>query len=237
MRWAKLIAVFALLVLVVSSAPAVARADGPDYSNPAAVKGLVRQLEQAGIKGDKIWKSFSPVAQAAVIKYLHLDADGKKGQIVSVVIVPAQKVGVSSQTISPTVSPEWWCNCYEIHNVTGPSPYNQVPAAAIAQAWGPGILTLSTTKQVSNQWSANVGVSAEVVSAGVGLNVTWSSSWTYSYQINVPAGEMWEIDANNYYYRYYYDVYWNPWVGDPYKVGDGWADDFKAVTYVSRRIA
>lgn len=193
---------------------------------------LIEQLAKAGRNGDRLWKTFSPAQRAQIIKYLNLD-DGKS-QIVSLVIIPFDGQ-ITKPTVGEIIEPQWWCGCYEIRNVAGPAAYNQVPAAAIAQAWGPGVLTLSTTKQVSNKWSANASVSAGVVSAGVGFDVTWSSSWTYSYQVTVPAGKLWEIDAYNLYHRYTYDVYYNPTIGNPYKVGTGWADEFKGVTYVIRK--
>ncbi|QIB25937.1 hypothetical protein [Caloranaerobacter azorensis] len=47
-------------------------------------------------------------------------------------------------------------------------------------------LDFSITRTVSNTWSTNIGFSADVVSGGVGFDVTWSEqkSWGYSVEVN-----------------------------------------------------
>ena len=103
--------------------------------------------------------------------------------------------------------------------------------ATMVRGTGPGHLTLSYTRSVSNQWSASANVSAEVVSAGVGFNVTQSTTVQYSYSMDVPAGKTYEIDAHDVFRRTYFQVYYNPLIGSAYWVGSGWADRFIGVAY------
>lgn len=230
MKWCKVLAVLALVVLAVSVAPSVARADEPDYSNPAVVNALVQQLTNSGANSAQLWQKMSPRAQTAILKYLRLE-QYERSSIVTIVMSKAKPF---SLTIAPEAG--WYCGCYGVYNVQGPYQYYATPYAAMVRGKGPGTLTLGATRQVSNKWSATVGIKAAEVSAGVGFDVTWTNSWTYSYQTTVPSGQNWEIDAYNVFNRNTYDVYYYPRASAPYKAGTRTAHNFQGVAYVVRRV-
>jgi hypothetical protein len=126
---------------------------------------------------------------------------------------------------------QWWCvsNCYYVQNVrrTGTN-YSYVTSVA---GWGPSTITLSLTRSVSNGYSANVGVSAQAVSAGVGFNVQYTQSVTYSNAVQVPWGQCWRITAYDTFGIYAYDVMFNPFFGDAYRAGYGNAWNFTGIYY------
>ncbi|MBI4672820.1 MAG: hypothetical protein HY741_14270 [Chloroflexi bacterium] len=66
MKWFKVLAVLALFALAVGAAPRVARADEPDYSNPAVVKALVADLAKSGNNAALRWSTLSPQGKLAV---------------------------------------------------------------------------------------------------------------------------------------------------------------------------
>jgi hypothetical protein len=88
-------------------------------------------------------------------------------------------------------------------------------------------LSFSITKTVSNGWNTNIGFSANTVSSGVGYNVQWSAtkSWTYSATVN-PYKTV-HIGYQDWYHvqEYYCHTMWlyNP---PTYTFGDGWAQQW-----------
>lgn len=202
-------------------------------------RAIMEQLEKAGDHAGSVWDGLSPAQQDAVLQYLQPDfyKQGKRGKIERVIFVPAtdtskpreskQAKGSPSQT---GMQPMWGSAYYYIVNNT----YCCIDDyyATSVSGYGPGTLTLDITQSVSNQWSANVGVSADVVSAGVGFDVTHSQSYHYSYSTTLNAGEHKQINAYNRYYHYNYEVWYNPTFGDAYHAGDGNADNFMGVEYV-----
>lgn len=68
-----------------------------------------------------------------------------------------------------------------------------------------GVLTLGSSTTVSNTFSANVGVSANVVSAGVGFDVTNSFTRSSSYSVNT-GGSSYQIVAYDSYNNFAFDV-------------------------------
>ena len=134
-------------------------------------------------------------------------------------------VGLSPQVDSQDGA-AWWCNCYELHNQSYGGHIDRFITSTRATNYtGQTItLSLSETHSVGNTWSANVGVTADVVTAGVGFDVTVSYDHTFSTSAPVPPGQTIEIDAYTGLERTNYDVYVNPWIGDTYYAGSGNAD-------------
>jgi len=154
-------------------------------------------------------------------KFVSADELAKNGQLAVI------GVGGSAGKISPM----WWCSfgCYYIQNTwRGGDTYSFVTQVS---GWGPSTISLSFTSAVSNTWSASGGISAGAVSAGLGFNVTQSQSVTYSNSVNVPWGYCWRIVAYNQFANYGYDVMFNPFIGDAYRVGAGSARRFVGVYY------
>jgi hypothetical protein len=128
--------------------------------------------------------------------------------------------------------PQWGCvaNCFWLQNVKYAG--KNEPFVTMVKGNGPGKLSLELSQTVTNGWTATVGVEAKVVSAGVEFNVSWSATQRYAYETQVPRGACWTIRAYNIYHDYTYDVWHNPFLGDPYKLGSGRAWKFMGVKYV-----
>jgi hypothetical protein len=130
------------------------------------------------------------------------------------------------------ITPQWGCviNCLWVNNVKYVG--KNEPFVTMAQANGPGKLTLDISRTVSNGFTASVGVDAKVVSAGVEFNVTWSATQRYVYETQVPNNACWTIRAYNIYHDYTFDVWHNPLLGDPHRIGSGRAWKFMGIKFV-----
>ena len=96
-----------------------------------------------------------------------------------------------------------------------------------------GSLTLSFSSKIAATWNASVGVSASVVSAGVGFNVSAEYSVTQSNTIDTN-GRYAEIRAYAEYTGYRFDVWESGWFGDK-KVGNGTALRPVGICFVTYR--
>ena len=108
-------------------------------------------------------------------------------------------------------------------------PAGKADGPAVEGDGGPTGATLSMSQQgsVSNTFQANVGVNAQVVSAGVGFNVTQSWSVTYGYSVQVPPNKTYRIQSFHHYNGVDFNV-WDDDCGDPADtlVGSGTAWSF-----------
>jgi len=182
--------------------------------------------------------AFSSTAYAGTPPHAASPTAAPSGTLISEKFVSAEQLAKSGQlTVTGAnasagkIFPMWWCsfNCYYIQNVwRGGDTYSFVTQV---YGWGPSTISLSFTSAVSNTWSANGGISAGAVSAGLGFSVTQSQSVTYSNSVSVPWGYCWRIIAYNQFANYGYDVMFNPFIGDAYKVGNGTASRFLGVYY------
>jgi hypothetical protein len=86
-----------------------------------------------------------------------------------------------------------------------------------------GQLTLSVTLSVSNSWSANVGIDAAGVTAGVGFDVSSSLAVLFQHTVDVPAYTCIQIKAYELVAVYKFNVWQEPFIGSDTKVGSGWA--------------
>ena len=109
-----------------------------------------------------------------------------------------------------------WCSGWYLSNVQyrGGSWYFPSLRLGAAEGWGPITLTVNVTRTVSATFSANVGVSAEVVSAGVGFDVNASFSVSTEGSWNVPSGVHGRLEAYALFDKYTFDV-WDDDCGDP----------------------
>jgi hypothetical protein len=98
--------------------------------------------------------------------------------------------------------------------------------------YGPGTLTYSSAVTSEHSFSANVGVSASVVTAGVGFDVTWSNTHTDSFSTDVPAGQCKKILSIEIKKQRSFDVWANPWLGSDYYAGSGSAHKSMGRTFV-----
>lgn len=140
------------------------------------------------------------------------------GTLVSRVRVPATITKDAHG--ATTIQPDWFCNCYEIKNVKAAGTGWRFLGASRGSSPTTSV-SITINQTVSNSYSANVGVSADSVSAGVGFSVTQTYGVSQTGSANIPAGQTIEIDAYAVYNVSTYDVWWNPALGGDYKVGSG----------------
>lgn len=97
---------------------------------------------------------------------------------------------------------------------------------------GPSIATMTVREPVPAEWRATGGVNARVVSAGVGFDVAKSYAVSESHTVSVPAGRMLGLVAYPIYYLAQFDVYYDPVIGGPFKVGNGYAMKLVGIYFV-----
>jgi hypothetical protein len=161
----------------------------------------------------------------------------KKGTVVDEYFVSADQLRAAGLLVDKSdpgrgIEPQWGCvfDCWYLRFVTYAGETNVFRTQAKGSP-GPMTLTLETTLTVSNAFTATVGVKASVVSAGVGFNVTWSASQSYTAQTTVPAGACRIIKAYDTIWNYRFEVWDKNFFGDPFKVGSGTAKRFMGVWY------
>jgi len=77
-----------------------------------------------------------------------------------------------------------------------------------------------------------VGVTAQIVSAGLGFSVTDTVAQTCAYTAQLASGQHATIDAYAINEVYDYDVWYNPLLGNAYYAGCGYATTCIGVDYV-----
>ena len=87
------------------------------------------------------------------------------------------------------------------------------PFVTMVMGNGPSTIAIDITRTVTNSFSATVGVSAEVVSAGVGFNVQRSETVAYRSSTTVPNHACWTVRAYNVFFEYGYEVWKEPFIG------------------------
>jgi hypothetical protein len=105
------------------------------------------------------------------------------------------------------------------------------PFVTMVQGNGPTTIAIDITRTVKNSFSANVSVSAEVVTAGVGFNVERSESVAYRSSTTVPNGACWTIRAYNVFFEYSFEVWQEPFIGSDRKIGTGTARNFQGIEF------
>lgn len=235
-----LFSLFVVLVMLLSSAGMVHAEPGGSQDH-TSVQATVMQLRQAGEQAGAAWARLSPEQQEAVLQDLKPSfyMEGKKGSLVSITATKANTNAKSESSVpAPTGGKsgiDAWGGDYSVRSVYGCGQY--YTRVTSVRGNGPQTLTLTYQATASNSWNANVGVDAGAVSAGVGFNVEWSTSWSYGSSTEVPAGQTWEIEARNLYDGYSFDVWWDPWGSDPPRYdGYGYAYNFYGVDYYVWRV-
>lgn len=215
---------------------------------PAETQAVLAQLNAAGAHAGQVWDTLSPAQQNAVLAYLQPPAyrEGHRVRLVKVDTVAAPTATAASSAARTRISPDLGGpGCYspvtQIENVQpGAQNVELSVDGATVQGNGPGTLTLSTTKGVSNSYNATVTVNAGDVSAAVGYSVTQSQEWTYSDSGNMPDSNTYEIVAYNDFNGTTFDVVNHYYGGGgpggtecapPQKIGNGSSLQFTGVSY------
>ncbi len=252
---------FLLLLSMMVLMPSMNTVAAETKSSSVDAVTLMAQLRAAGSQAGALWDRLPTEQQDVVLKYLNpkFYQEGKHGRLVSITskntsapiehpLHPSQRLvatgsnyeknTVESVDVQAVSQPNGGCRGYYLQNVVGRSQSDAVPAAAGTSGTGPITLTLSSTRTDSNTWSANVGVDAGTVSAGVGFDVTRENSITDSASFYVPGGQTWELDAYDRFNNYSYDVWYDPCFGNAYYTGNGRAGSFaNIVDYVTWQVS
>jgi len=205
----------------------------PDPATSATIATLVN----AGPNAGSVWAGLSAAQQNAVLAYLKPDfyLEGRHGTLNA---VTTTVTGASNRYVAPSISrqPDDFGGNWSALNVTLVGEDDAKLAACQSNDGGTCGITWSTS--VSNSWSANVGINAGAVTAGVGFDVTHTTSVTFNGTHTAPRGQTWELDAISVSDLYHYDAYWNPWGGNAQRQGDGFAEKFtNQINYVSWRVS
>ncbi|MCL4441714.1 MAG: hypothetical protein M1609_14320 [Firmicutes bacterium] len=161
-----------------------------------------------------------PPSPNAKLVGITLVIDGSISTDLSVVQAP-NSVTKPAPSKSSVISPQALTGYYYLYNVRDTG--NTCGLSKIGDSYYPGpcTATMTVSSDVSATWSANVGVSAEVVSAGVGFTVTNRYGVSDSYGVSVPSGQTYEIIAHPVYDNKSYDVMWHPYIGWESYAGSG----------------
>lgn len=120
---------------------------------------------------------------------------------------------------------------YYLANVSAPREFCALPAIRTSYYTYPGG-TMTVTDSISNTYSADVGVDAQVVSAGVGFSVTGTSSISDAQDVIVDQGTTKRVQAYAMGSITDYEVWNDPWWRGPYQVGSGSATRYTGVCFV-----
>ncbi|WP_240371890.1 DUF6426 family protein [Anoxybacteroides rupiense] len=145
------------------------------------------------------------------------DQGAKK--LVGVAVAYIQTENESFLKNNSIVTPQWASGYYLKNMSSGEACGTKIIRQSTFA--GPATATLSVKEGVNASWSSNTNVSAEVVSTGLGFNVTKSYEVSDTYQIKVPSGKTYTIVARPYYQTYNFDVWYDPIIGSDYKAGYG----------------
>ncbi|WP_372370823.1 hypothetical protein [Candidatus Uabimicrobium sp. HlEnr_7] len=116
--------------------------------------------------------------------------------------------------------------------VTGQQDYFPISQGTIISHSGPGgKVIVNETRTVSNKVSASVGIKADIVTAGVGFDVTSTFSRSLSYWRDVAPGKYAYVDLVYKYTVKNFDIYYKPFLGSEKRVGSGKAYRWQAVQF------
>lgn len=155
----------------------------------------------------------------------------KGAALVKVTVAPSEAARPRFQQSADGIQPVWGMPRYYLQNIRWTEGCGTA-AIRSTSGQGPASLSLEVHHGVNATWHANVGISASIVSAGIGFDVTSDFQITALYQVEIPAGETWAIRAYPTYDIAAFEVWHNPLVGDRYRVGQGEAHIPSGVCFV-----
>lgn len=105
----------------------------------------------------------------------------------------------------------YWFDSWKIKNVKKQSGDYYFPDSPLLSDWayGPSIFKQIYKESVSASFSSSVGVSASVVQAAVGFDVSESKEFSREYTVDVPSGKKVNIKVYGMYEKHTFDVYKN----------------------------
>lgn len=145
---------------------------------------------------------------------------------------------VASSSPAPTnvansiIQPQWGYPHYYLTDVQNIGGYCGLNKLGTTYGVGPMTLSLTISKGVNATYSDNAGVSASVISAGVGYSVTSTYTVSSTGTVYVPSGKEYELVAYPTYSQKSYQVWYNPIIGSAHEVGTGTAAKPTGVCFV-----
>ena len=144
--------------------------------------------------------------------------------LIGTVVFCAQKLVYTTSTYAAPIPPVKSGYQYITNELNGGNEYHPEYTVDL----GPGTsATIARHWDVQNSFGANVGVTAEVVEAGLNYNVTWSSGVDEQCSANNQTTSHQSLIWQSVYIDWYYDIYWhNNADGTNTYQGTGWAKEY-----------
>jgi|GEM_PF-3418193 len=102
-----------------------------------------------------------------------------------------------------TIPPPFWWDLRNIwtNEACGTTAFRSSSGA------GPGTLAMDINTGIKASFSTSITIGKDVVSGALGFNVEGSVTITDSYEVEVPAGQVWTLKAYPYYTVYHYEIW------------------------------
>lgn len=136
-----------------------------------------------------------------------------------------------SKKVINDITPKIWGDLYV--RGTGQSGMCGVKSLWTTSGWGPGPITQSRSHSIASSFSANIGISAKIVSAGIGFNVSKNYTVTDTKTLPLEKGEYGEIISYPLYRIHMFSIYKSV-PGNDKIVGKGSANEPSGVCFVTR---
>ncbi len=136
---------------------------------------------------------------------------------------PVEEEARDALDLAVETDPQFACTGRYLTNVAslGGNWYYPSEPIDVVVGQSPQVLHMSINKSIGASFTANVGVEASVVSAGVNYNVSGSYGVSSTTDWKVPADKYGKIEAFTMYYRHTWDIWYDPCFGADYKLGTG----------------
>jgi len=228
-----------MLAVTTMASTSVATAAAPAKQQPSLAKQEVTLIELTKEEAQHYellqgGQADATIAGGTVAYSGKLTESEKKAYKTDMLSMTRTATPVQTNTVTPQ-----WCTGLFLKNVSylGNTYYFTNQRLGASEGAGPITLSVTVSKSVSATFSANVGVSAEVVSAGVGYSVTATYGVSSTGTWAVPSGTYGRLEAYALHDKHSWEV-WEDDCGTPtdtYKGnGNSWKPNgsvyFKKVT-------
>lgn len=211
----------AFLLLLQGSVTAIASSESSSLGC-TALSDALNNAQESKVITSKNGTNVLEITDPKVLEKLESSVPRPEGKkLVGVAIAYSQSHNPSLLNDGPVLTPQALTGYY-LKNITSSVACG---ADTIRQSTykGPATATMTVTERLSATWSTNTGISASVVSAELGFEVTEEHEVSDSYQIQVPSGKTYTIVARPFFRTYNFEVWYDPLFGDDYKAGSGYA--------------
>jgi hypothetical protein len=166
------------------------------------------------LNGNKV---FEITDSKKVAKYSNAKVEPQNEKLVGFAISYTNFANAKSQF--GAIKPKWGSGYYIKNIASGEVCGIEVIRSSLYK--GPAMATMTISEAIATQFVTGTGISAEVVSAKLGFNVTKTYTVSDTYSINVPKGKTYKIIAHPIFIAYNFEVWYDPLLGSDYQVGTG----------------